>query len=83
MAQLASVRRLVDDDGKGRGMRILEFNNGSGLRFTVYPDRGMDIGPATYKGHPARLGVMQTATSRLSSTTRTVSNGCALGPAAS
>ncbi len=52
MAQLASIRRLVSDDGKGRGMRVLEVNNGSGLAFTVYPDRGMDIGPASYKGIP-------------------------------
>lgn len=52
MAQLASVRRLAADDGKGRGMRIFEFDNGSGLRFTVYPDRGMDIGAASYKGVP-------------------------------
>jgi hypothetical protein len=52
MEQLASVRRLVADDGKGRGMRVIEINNGSGLTFTVYPDRGMDIGPAAYKGTP-------------------------------
>ena len=52
MAQLASIRRLVSDDGKGRGMRVLEFNNGSGLSFTVYPDRGMDIGQTYYKGTP-------------------------------
>ena len=52
MAQLASIRRLVSDDGKGRGMRILEVNNGSGLSFTVYPDRGMDLGQAYYKGTP-------------------------------
>ena len=48
MAQVASVRRLVSDDGKGRGMRVLELNNGSGLSFTVYPDRGMDIGQAYF-----------------------------------
>ncbi len=52
MAQVASVRRLVSDDGKGRGARVLEVNNGSGLSFTVYPDRGMDIGQAYYKGTP-------------------------------
>jgi hypothetical protein len=52
MEQLASIRRLVADDGKGRGMRVVEINNGSGLSFTVYPDRGMDIGAATYKGTP-------------------------------
>ena len=52
MEQIASIRRLVSDDGKGRGMRVLEINNGSGLAFTVYPDRGMDIGQTYYKGTP-------------------------------
>ena len=52
MAQVASIRRLVSDDGKGRGMRVLEVNNGSGLSFSLYPDRGMDIGQAYYKGTP-------------------------------
>lgn len=52
MEQLASIRRLVSDDGKGRGMRVLEVNNGSGLAFTVHPDRGMDIGAASFKGTP-------------------------------
>lgn len=52
MEQVASIRRLVSDDGKGRGMRVLEVNSGSGLSFTVYPDRGMDIGQAYYNGMP-------------------------------
>ena len=52
MRQLASVRRAVLDDGRGRGMRIVDVVNGGGLQFTVYPDRGMDIGEATYKGMP-------------------------------
>ncbi|MDD5704885.1 MAG: aldose 1-epimerase family protein [Kiritimatiellae bacterium] len=52
MAQLASIRRLVADDGMGRGMRALEVNNGSGLAFTVYPDRALDIGQAYFKGIP-------------------------------
>jgi galactose mutarotase-like enzyme len=52
LEQLASVRRLVSDDGKGRGMRLLDVDNGSGLCFTVYPDRGMDIGRASYRGVP-------------------------------
>ena len=52
MRQLASVRRAVLDDGRGRGMRVVDVANGSGLQFTVYPDRGMDIGEATYKGVP-------------------------------
>ncbi|MDX9868686.1 MAG: aldose 1-epimerase family protein [Kiritimatiellia bacterium] len=52
MEQMAAIRRLVEDDGRGRGMRVLAFESGSGLAFSVYPDRGMDIGPARYKGIP-------------------------------
>jgi len=52
LSQFASIRRLVADDGKGRGMRLIEFDNGSGLAFTVCPDRGMDIGRATFRGTP-------------------------------
>lgn len=52
MRQIASIRRAVLDDGKGRGMRIIDVDNGSGLRFTVYPDRGMDIGEAGFNGVP-------------------------------
>lgn len=50
MDQLAAIRRLAYEDGKGRGMRVLDFNNGSGLSFSVLPDRGMDIAQASYKG---------------------------------
>ena len=52
MQQLAFVRRAVLEDGKGRNMRVVEISNGSGLRFSVYPDRGMDIGEASFKGVP-------------------------------
>lgn len=52
MRQAAYIRRSILDDGKGRGMRIIEVNNGSGLNFTIYPDRGMDIGEATFCGMP-------------------------------
>jgi hypothetical protein len=34
------------------GMRIIEAYNGSGLTFTILPDRGMDIWSAHYKGIP-------------------------------
>lgn len=50
MRQVAYIRRSILDDGKGRGMRIIDVNNGSGLSFTIYPDRGMDIGEANFKG---------------------------------
>lgn len=52
MKQLAGIRTSVLDDGKGRGMRIADVDNGSGLSFSVLPDRGMDIGRATFKGIP-------------------------------
>ena len=50
MEQLASIRRYALEDGKGRGMRAFEVSNGSGFDFTVYPDRGLDIGPARWNG---------------------------------
>lgn len=37
-------------DGFSRGVRNLEFKSGSGLRFNVALERGMDIGECTYKG---------------------------------
>lgn len=52
MEQLASIRRYQLDDGKGRGMRAFEVTNASGFAFTVYPDRGLDIGPASFNGLP-------------------------------
>lgn len=50
--QIASIRRYSIEDGKGRGSRAFEVRNGSGLVFTVYPDKGLDIGPTEYKGLP-------------------------------
>ncbi len=50
--QLAHIRQSVLEDGRGRGTRIAEFANGSGLNFTVNIDRGMDIADATFKGIP-------------------------------
>lgn len=52
MDQLARIRTSVFDDGRGRGIRIADVDNGSGLRFTILLDRGMDIGDASFKGSP-------------------------------
>lgn len=52
IGQLARVRTSVLDDGKGRGIRIADVDNGSGLRFTILLDRGMDIGDASFNGVP-------------------------------
>ena len=43
MDQLAYVRPLILDDGDGKGCRIIEVNNGTGLRFTIAADRGMGL----------------------------------------
>jgi hypothetical protein len=52
MDQLARIRTSVLDDGRGRGVRIADIDNGSGLRFTVLIDRGLDIGDASFNGLP-------------------------------
>ena len=50
--QLARCRLSSLEDGNGRGMRIIDVNNGSGLSFTIVPDRGMDIVETYFKGIP-------------------------------
>ncbi len=52
MRQLAGVNLGVLDDGRGRGVRTADVDNGSGLSFQILPDRGMDIGRATFRGVP-------------------------------
>jgi hypothetical protein len=49
--QAFGVRLVTLGDGVGRGVRVLEFNSGSGFRFDVIVDRCFDIGPCTYKGN--------------------------------
>ena len=48
--QVAGARALVFDDGPARGSRGIDVWTGSGLTFTVLPDRGLDIGPASFNG---------------------------------
>ena len=52
MEQVAGVRLCEYADGKMRSMRAADVWTGSGLRFTVLLDRGMDIGPAEFAGMP-------------------------------
>lgn len=52
MDQLAGIRLIEYSDGKMRGMRAADVWTGSGFRFTVLLDRGMDIGPAEFQGRP-------------------------------
>ncbi len=52
LAQIAGIELGELSDGSERGLRVAEVRSGSGLGFTVLLERGMDIGPATYKGLP-------------------------------
>lgn len=50
-AQLGGIETSVLDNGLGRGVRVAWFNTGSGLRYKVVLDRGMDIADAFYNEH--------------------------------
>ncbi len=50
--QIAGVRLCELSDGPGRGVRVAEFNAGSGFAFTVLLDRGLDIFDASFKDIP-------------------------------
>lgn len=52
MAQIASVRASRLSEGRADGVRALDFECGDGLRFTVLPDRCMDIPTLSYRGVP-------------------------------
>jgi hypothetical protein len=49
--QLGGARHYELTDGWGRNLRAIDVNSGSGLFYTVLPDRGMDISLASFKGH--------------------------------
>jgi hypothetical protein len=50
LSQFAGVRLMVLGDGVERGIRLLEFRTGTGLRFTVLVDRALDIADCEYRG---------------------------------
>jgi galactose mutarotase-like enzyme len=47
-SQLGGIETSVLDNGAGRGTRIAWINTGTGLRYKVVIDRGMDIADAFY-----------------------------------
>ena len=49
-SQFAGVRLMTLGDGLERGIRLLEFRSGTGLRFTVLVDRALDIADCEYRG---------------------------------
>lgn len=54
LAAYGGVRLMELADGTERGIRMLEFRTGAGLRFTVLVDRAMDIAEVEFRG--ASLG---------------------------
>ena len=50
VTQIAATRHVVLSDGRAKGIAAVDFDSGSGFRFTVLPDRGMDISAASYRG---------------------------------
>jgi hypothetical protein len=52
MSQIAGIRLVDLADGRVRGMRAAEVYTGSGFRFQVLVDRGLDIGAAEHAGRP-------------------------------
>jgi Domain of unknown function (DUF4432) len=50
LSQFGGVRLVTFGDGVERGMRMLQFNTGSGLCFSVLVDRAMDIAEVSHNG---------------------------------
>jgi hypothetical protein len=48
--QIGGAQPVVLDDGPERGVRAIDVRTGSGFRFTVLPDRGMDVWQAEHNG---------------------------------
>jgi hypothetical protein len=52
LSQVAGIRMMTLSDGPEQGVRIADVRTGSGLRFQVTLDRGMDLSVAEYRGIP-------------------------------
>jgi galactose mutarotase-like enzyme len=50
LSQLGGCRHYTLSEGWARGIRATDIDTGSGLRYTVLPDRAMDISLASYRG---------------------------------
>jgi hypothetical protein len=50
ISQIGGTRLYQLADGNQKGVCAIDFDTGTGFRFTVLPDRGMDISAASYQG---------------------------------
>lgn len=61
LSQIFYARPFVFTDGRARGTRGIDVNNGSGLQFTLLPDRALDIGLLSIRGincsHITKAGI--------------------------
>ena len=53
--QIAQITSMELKEGDASGVRALDVRNGSGLRFLVVADRGLDITTAEYNGIPLTI----------------------------
>jgi hypothetical protein len=51
ISQIGGTRHYTLSEGRGRNMRAIDVNSGSGLVYTVLPDRGLDISLASFMGN--------------------------------
>ncbi len=51
MGQIAGIREMECRSGSARGLRMIEVYNAAGLRFTLLPDRCLDIYDFSFMGH--------------------------------
>lgn len=51
-SQLGGITKSERIDGNERGNRVIDISTGTGLNFTVAPDKGMDITRLFFKGIP-------------------------------
>jgi hypothetical protein len=65
LSQVCGARSYLMCDGRAQGVRGIDVRTGSGLDFTVLPDRALDIPQAAYKGksltHAAKTGIVSSA----------------------
>jgi hypothetical protein len=52
LSQVAGIRLVELADGRSRGLRAADVYTGSGFRFQVLLDRGLDVGAAEHAGRP-------------------------------
>jgi len=53
--QIAHILSMELQEGDASGVKALDIRNGSGLRFTVVADRGLDITTAEFYGIPLSI----------------------------